>query len=372
MCIYVLSVRQETDKRKVELASRKKLKMEPRETHKPGDETQQSVVNQQLAALQQELKYSQGQCWAEGTRKNLINQWNTFLTFCTYFGLVALPAKINTVCLYAQCLARSFESVDSIRNYISTIRMIHVLLDMVPPNLKEIELIMALKGLYRIKKHAVTQAEAITPEILLEMREFMDLNDPFQATLWAMFLVAFFIMLRSSNLVAQTKKKFNIAQTLIRGDLTLDEEIAFIRIRWSKTVQFGQKVLMIPLHANPSSKLCPVWALNNMRKLNPAELTDALFCMPDKSVMIYDTYLRNIRKFVEKTGRPPKSYSTHSLRRGGCTWAFHANVNTELIKLQGNWASDCYFRYLQFPLQQRGQVSLLMNRKINEMFLKFR
>ena len=47
----------------------------------------------------------------------------------------------------------------------------------------------------------------------------------------------------------------------------------------------------------------------------------------------------------------------HSLRRGGATLAFKANVPGELIKIQGDWASECYLRYLSIPLEQRTGVA---------------
>ena len=37
--------------------------------------------------------------------------------------------------------------------------------------------------------------------------------------------------------------------------------------------------------------------------------------------------------------------------------AFQAKVPGELIKIQGDWASECYLRYLAIPLEQRTQVA---------------
>lgn len=46
-------------------------------------------------------------------------------------------------------------------------------------------------------------------------------------------------------------------------------------------------------------------------------------------------------------------FSTHSLRRGGCSYAFTSKVPTELIKAHGDWKSDCYQRYLSFSLEDK-------------------
>lgn len=39
-----------------------------------------------------------------------------------------------------------------------------------------------------------------------------------------------------------------------------------------------------------------------------------------------------------------------SFRRGGATFAFQASVPGELVKLQGHWASDAYYKYLDFSM----------------------
>jgi hypothetical protein len=47
-------------------------------------------------------------------------------------------------------------------------------------------------------------------------------------------------------------------------------------------------------------------------------------------------------------GKHSDDYSTHSFRRGGgATWAFSAEVPTELIQLYGDWKSNAYKKYLK-------------------------
>ena len=48
--------------------------------------------------------------------------------FCISFGFTFLPASTSTVQLYAQFLSRSTKSVSSIRNYLSGVRTVHLLL----------------------------------------------------------------------------------------------------------------------------------------------------------------------------------------------------------------------------------------------------
>ena len=61
---------------------------------------------------------------------------------------------------------------------------------------------------------------------------------------------------------------------------------------------------------------------------------------------------------IRDIGKYPDVYSTHSFRRGwrGCvcaSWAFAAEVPSELIQLYGDWKSDVYKRHLKFSLDDK-------------------
>ena len=73
-----------------------------------------------------------------------------------------------------------------------------------------------------------------------------------------------------------------------------------------------------------------------------------------------------IKKAVAALGLNPVKYSSHSLRRGGASWAFHSRVPGELIQSHGDWTSLCYLRYLDFSLEERYEVSSKMTNAIQE------
>ena len=74
------------------------------------------------------------------------------------------------------------------------------------------------------------------------------------------FLFAFFLFARKSNLVPNSKKEFKSGKFLRREDVYFQDDILLVIMRWSKTNQFGQRVLKIPLLRIPGSVLCPVTA----------------------------------------------------------------------------------------------------------------
>ena len=60
-------------------------------------------------------------------------------------------------------------------------------------------------------------------------------------------------------------------------------------------------------------------------------------------------------------------FSSHSFRRGGCTFAFLCGIPTEMIKLLGNWSSDAYLAYLEFPVETRTAAFELIKMRLMAM-----
>ena len=173
----------------------------------------------QLQKLRKDLNKSRKAAYAESTSKNLKTQWKSFLLFCIHFNLEALPTSLDTVCLYAQFLSRSFKTVDSIRNYLSGVKLMHPFSACPYPDLSAFDLKLALRGLKRLKPHCPKQALPITPSLLLQFFQFLDMDNPYHATLWCLFLglFAFFLMLRKSNLDPLSKTQVDLNKILSRG-----------------------------------------------------------------------------------------------------------------------------------------------------------
>ena len=62
---------------------------------------------------------------------------------------------------------------------------------------------------------------------------------------WYLFLIAFFVMSRKSNLVPISISKFDSKKQLTRGDILLENNILIVLVKWSKAIQFGQGILRI-------------------------------------------------------------------------------------------------------------------------------
>lgn len=305
--------------------------------------------------------------YAAGTFKNLRSQWELYFMFCEFYSLRSLPADVNTLCLYAQFLNRSFQSVQSIRNYISGVKTLHNIIDLEYPNSNLFQLNLLLRGIARCKQHIPRKASAITPEILKDIYNFVNQDNTFEVVLWSLFLLMFFLMARKSNMMPNSVSEFDVKKQLTRGDISVRDNMLIIRIKWSKTRQFGH-LRQIPISSIPNCCLCPVQAYGNMIRLVNATDNDPAFCYLNKKrqlvPIIYSQFQKQFRKFISCTGRDGQMFSSHSLRRGGCSWGFKSNVKSELLQHHGDWLSDAYKEYLTYDFDQKLSVSRKMSLNI--------
>jgi hypothetical protein len=182
------------------------------------------------------------------------------------------------------------------------------------PDFSAFELTLALRGLRRLMSHTPKQALPMTPEILFKIHKTLDLSKPLHATFWCAFLFAFYLMLRKSNLVPVSAGAFDPTKQLTRGDILVGDSTILVVIRWSKTVQFSQRVLKLPLSAIPSSPLCPVAAYAKMTALCPAKSSDPAFSLVKKKKAIaisYDQLQSFLRKSLATVGFNPEIGRAH-------------------------------------------------------------
>lgn len=233
------------------------------------------------------MSVSRKNAYAESTAKNLRIQWESFLLFCFYFQLAYLPADTETLCLYTQFLSRTVKSTGTIRNYISEVKTMHHLLGYSVDHINQFLINLGIKGIARLKPYCVKQAKAITPEVLTQFFTVLDLSNPKDSVFWCLFLFAFFLFARKSNLVPTTKSDLIKKKFILRKDVMVHSNYLLVCFRWSKTIQFGERILETPLVEIPGSILCPVKAFHNMCSLVDIHEEDPLFTLPNKKTHFF-------------------------------------------------------------------------------------
>ena len=120
----------------------------------------------------------------------------------------------------------------------------------------------------------------------------------------------------------------------------------FLHIRATKTIQFLQQALSIPLPIIPGSPLCPVMAVINHLRLNSVGPSDSLFSVRSpyaKSTQPITYYY--FSKFLAKavTALGLDMLILHIVfTMAALHFPSHVNVPADLIKLQGDWSSDVH------------------------------
>lgn len=313
--------------------------------------------------LSTQVRVSQRAAFAPSTLDNLRCKIRAYILFCLFYKVTDFPANLQTICNYAQFLARTFNSIQSVQNYISSVKLLHIVSGFPFPHISTLEYKLLIKGLTKLNPFIPRQALPITPLILLKIHSLLDLNNPSHATYWCLFVLAFFLFARKSNMVPPSRTRFDPAKHLCRRDLLLDPKQVIVYFKWSKTMQQGDRYILVPLVPIPGSPLCPHSAVINMFSKVPAPPHSPAFVIPHGSKLssvTHATFTSTLRTMLARAGHNPAGYSGHSFRRGGASFALSVGVPGELIMKHGDWKSDCYLRYLDNSVQDRQKVSKIM------------
>ena len=69
--------------------------------------------------------------------------------------------------------------------------------------------------------------------------------------------------------------------------------------------------------------------------------------------LLYGPFVARLKKCIKAIGLDPKHFSSHSLRRGGATWAAQIGLPGEVIQMLGDWHSDAYLLYMSIPMSSK-------------------
>ena len=330
------------------------------------------VISAQVALAQLDLDVARTKSYSikESTKKNILCTLTAYEKFCDRFNLPYFPCDNIQLCRFGQHLSQTFESPDAVGNYQSGVRTCLALLGLPIPEVKDRQIQMFTIGLRRVMQHEVKQAAPITPELLVKLSKVVDYKDLVELVSWTGTLLGFYMFLRKSNLVPDTMEDFNPEHQFTRDvNLTTPDHAMMFEIRWSKTIQFKQKVLRMPILPAQNKAICPVYWTYKMMQLVPAGPKDPVLAINYRNKLVSlsaNQLIYRIRKWLLLIGYDPSIYSLHSLRRGGATFAYQSDLEGEMIKLLGGWASDAYKRYIDVSMDKRYESMKLFVEALNK------
>lgn len=308
--------------------------------------------------------------FAESTHANRKSHLNFYVRFCADYHYNPFPIQALVASRYVAFLASCGRKYGTILNHIASLKHFHQFRGFQLGWEKDYHFSLALQGLKRYLGNTVNRKSAITPSMLIAVSTCFDLSCPLHAAMWALFLVAFFSFLRKSNLVigaaADSKK------VLCRSDLVFTDTGAQLSVRETKTIQYKQRTLSIPLPLISGSRLCPISALRNHLKVNQIASHEPLFSVSSLSnasllsPVTYSQFTRFLKQSIAAIGEDPAVFSPHSFRRGGATFAFECGLPAEFIKIHGDWRSDAYLVYLEMTEAQKHKAAMDMAHQIHQ------
>ena len=284
-------------------------------------------------------------------------------------GYEPVPLQQEHLLQYVAFLARTLQ-VPTIRSYLNIVGLLHKEFGLANPLLDNWPLKSLLTGIKRIKGQPPNQKLPITPNLLHLIHSKLNPLSSFDASFWATCLVAFFGLFRKSHLLPSSAKQFNPTKQFTKADFKFLSWGILLTIRWSKTIQFREREVQIPLPRIPGSPLCPVTAVTRAFQFTAQASDDsqALNWLDQSKlelrVLTYRAFMGKLRESLQSDGVQPEAYAGHSFRGGGASFAYQSGVPIELIKVLGDWRSNAVLLYLTIPLNIRLQSANLLCKSV--------
>ena len=295
---------------------------------------------------------------AVSTQKSYASYRRSYMKFCQLAGYKAVPVDSQQICEYIAYLAARL-SYASIRKYLSVIRILHVEVGLKDPQVSEMyDVKLVLLALRKLLGDNVSRKEAIDPVLLGKMHASLDLDDVNNKVFWAICLLGFFGLLRISNMLGVPCESFDSFKFLTRKDFAHCEFGLVLKLYWAKNNQFQSRVVEVPIPRMVGHVLCPVTAiLDAFHATSEVDKSGPAFCRKstgNKLVPVaYGWFRSKLLSVIEQCGVDHSKYGTHSLRRGGASWALRCGMSSEVIRILGDWHSDAYRCYLEVPFRYK-------------------
>lgn len=203
-----------------------------------------------------------------------------------------------------------------------------------------------LMGAKRLLGDKVLSADPLLPSDLMLLYGHLDFKSFHDLMFWAAVCLAFRCLLRSCHYTGSIHH-------IKRNDVVFTSYGLCLTIRSSKTIQFRERELVVPVIASPGSALCPVRWLKKYLKVSKVKSSGPLFVVPgSKSPMSYKFFSKRLSTLLAATNLKG-NFSSHSLRRGSATFLSRIGLPLHDIKTYGDWRSLSVLLYLSGDIETR-------------------
>lgn len=304
--------------------------------------------------------------WAPATWRTKASQWKRYIAFCTWLGCRVLPTDVTTMSRYIMFLSDCLR-YRTIDNYVSGVISLNLYFGYDVQYIRQNFAFNAtLHGLRRILGDPVPIRITLSVDDLLRMCDYVNVDDYNECVMWACLVTSFRSLLRKSNLVPSTARESE-GHFLRRDAFTFYTWGVMLRVSSSKTIQYGQRVHLVPITFTPGSPLCAASLLQRHFAETRAHPDSPAFLIYKGGKLVqlsYPVLLKFVKRLIKSIGVNPDRAGVHSLRRAGAVFLHQSGIPLEDIRQVGDWASLTALIYLAKPMSARIGLDLVVSRAL--------
>ena len=318
-----------------------------------------------LEQLDIEVCQAVSEAWATNTLATRNTQWKKFIMFCSSNGLNPLPADHQTVSRFLVWLACD-SKFSTVNNYLSAVCVLHKFYGFDCDFRSTFLIKLVMQGIKRQLGCEVSQKLPFTLEQLRAMYGSFDHSKDLLMALWAVMIFCFRTLLRKSNVLPDASGKLH--HVVRRSDVDFHDWGMLVYVRSTKTLQFKEYTLDIPVHRVREKAFDIVSLVEQHIKDYPGDLDSPLFLRKSTqgiSPILYGDLLLFIKTLSSNIGLDHSKYGSHSMRRSSSVFLHELRVPLTDIMSLGDWSSLSVLSYLVTPESRKhaiqGSVGLALS-----------
>lgn len=291
--------------------------------------------------------------WAESTREAYSSGILAYHVFCDKRNIPEsqrAPTSQPLIAAFVASLAGSY-SGSTISNYIHGIRAWHVLHGL-EWKLNPMEMEALLKGAERLTPPTSKRKKRMpyTPEGIAAIRQQLNLEDPFDAAVFACLTTCFYAAARLGEFLVPRLEAFKPEHHVTTENLRTERnhsnmEVTVLHVPRTKAAPLEGEDVFWSRQPGPSD---PYEAMENHRRVNQPTATDHLFAYQHRGhtrPLTKPAFIKRVATAARAAGLDP--LQGHGIRIGATLFYLLQGVPPEVMKVMGRWSGDAFLRYLR-------------------------
>ena len=291
--------------------------------------------------------------WAESTHESYSSGILVYHVFCDVKGVseeLRAPASQSIMTSFIVSLAGSYSGA-TISNYVHGIRAWHILHGLVW-DLNPLEMEAALKGAEKLAPPSSKRKkrQPYTPYIIALLRQHLNLDDPFDAAVFACLVICFYAAARLGEFVVPRLDVFSPSSHVTTANLRVDRsssglEVTILHVPSTKAAPLEGEDVFWSAHPGPTD---PYEALHTHRRINNPSEAHHLFAYRHKGQLrplTKPAFIKRLALAARQANLEP--LQGHGIRIGATLFYLLSGLSIEAMKVMGRWSSDAFLIYLR-------------------------